>query len=315
MATLYTNELLPSSSEEAIRQFDERYRALRVKGAPDGWASRFVVGLPSPRVTFPLSEISSVFNETREFSDRTQEDLESTFDVKVAEYDAGHSVKVIDLLTNVFHAKNWAEAPSSLMLAEDNHLHTNLATLLEAGTSTTSPWDAVNFFSASHLADPWGRVSTTWSNYQSSTKDPASITNLTAEITAMKDVRGVDGKKLGVNPDEIWVPSEKFQYVSNLLAQNMINNGESNAMAGKLRVVEIKELTDTNDWFLVDSKLMSRLPAMMAANFVPGDTLGLRKFDESSDYFKQTGKIKVSAHIWYGFKLIFPHAIRLVKGA
>lgn len=315
MATLYTNEMLPSSSEEAIRVFDERYRALRVKGQPDGWADRFVMTLPSPRVTFPLSEISSVFNETREFSDRTAETAEKTFDLKVAEYDAGHQVKLIDLLTGVFHAKNWNDAPADLLLAERNHLYKQLATLLEAGASTTSPWDDVNFFSASHLADPWGRTSETWSNYQNSAKDPASISNLTAEITAMKGVLGVDGKKLGVSPDEIWVPSEKFQYVSNLLSQAMINNGESNPMAGKLRVVEIKELSDANDWFLVDTRLASRLTPMVAANYVPGDSLGLRRFDESSDFFKTTGKIKMSAHIWYGFKLVFPHAIRLVKGA
>lgn len=316
MAFLYTNELLPTTSEEAIRVFDERYRALRVKGEPIGWADPFLFSMPAPRVTFPMSEISSKYRETRGMQGGAAEQPdERTFDLKVVEYDEGHEVKLFDLLTNVFHAKNWYDAPASLLLAERNHIHTNLAALLEAGTSTTSPWDGVNFFSASHKADPWGRVSTTWSNYQSSTKDPASVTNLVAEITAMKDVRGVDGNKLGVNPTEIWVPTEKAEPVRNLLSQALYNGGDTNPMFGRLQVKEIKEFTDVNDWYLVDTAMMSRLTPMIAANFVPGDTLSLRKFDESSDYFKNTGKIKMSSHVWYGFQLVFPHAIRLVKGA
>jgi hypothetical protein len=53
---------------------------------------------------------------------------------------------------------------------------------------------------------------------------------------------------------------------------------------------------------------------MLAANYRDVCSLGLRQWDESSDFFKDTGKLKMSAHIWYGFKLIFPHAMRLVKG-
>ena len=45
------------------------------------------------------------------------------------------------------------------------------------------------------------------------------------------------------------------------------------------------------------------------------DSLGFRRFGEDSDYFKKHGKIAVSSHIWWGFKFLYPHAVRLVKGA
>jgi hypothetical protein len=43
-------------------------------------------------------------------------------------------------------------------------------------------------------------------------------------------------------------------------------------------------------------------------------SLAFRVYDESTDYFKDTGNIKLSSHIWYGFSLVLPHAVRRVKG-
>jgi hypothetical protein len=71
-----------------------------------------------------------------------------------------------------------------------------------------------------------------------------------------------------------------------------------------------------NDWFLVDpAQFANGVEPMVAVNYRDVGSLGLRTWDESSDFFKDTGKLKVSAHIWYGFKLVFPHAIRKVVGA
>jgi hypothetical protein len=87
-------------------------------------------------------------------------------------------------------------------------------------------------------------------------------------------------------------------------------------MAGKLTPVHVPELTDANDWYLVDSKLLAAYTPMIAARWTaPDSKLGLRYFDESSDFFKKTSKIAVSKHIWAGYGLLFPHAIRLIKGA
>jgi hypothetical protein len=55
---------------------------------------------------------------------------------------------------------------------------------------------------------------------------------------------------------------------------------------------------------------------MLAAKWTALDSkLGLRWLDEKSDHFVKTGKLAVSKHIWAGYALLFPHAIRLVRGA
>lgn len=316
MASLYTKDTLPSSSEEAIRRFDDRYNAIMVAAPPSTIAERFVADVDSPRTTFPLSSFTSGFRETKEQSGRFRSMAEKTFDVNVVEFDDGYEAKALDLITNTFAFQRWMEVPQAFAVAEARHHAKQLVTLLEAGASTACKYDAVNFFSASHLCNPNDPDSGTFSNYQSSTLDPATLSNIQTEMTNMRAVKDVNGNKLGVEPDEIWLPTEKFQAVSDKLNQAFLATGESNYMFGKLKPVHVPELTDANDWFLVDSKLLAAYSPMIAARWTAPDTrMGLRVWDESSDFYKETSKLKVSKHIWAGYGLLFPHAIRLIKGA
>lgn len=319
MASLYSADQLPTTSEEALREFNEKYLALATVGPPPTWASPFVMTTNAPRTTFPLSTIAAKFKETRDAGGTVKSLDEKSFDLKTVEFDAGYEAKWYDLSHYAYSARNWSKAPGELVTAEARHVATNLRALLEAGTGTTlgtCPWDDLAFFSASHLCNPFDAGVGTWSNYQSSTKDVVSITNITAEMTAMMGVLDVNGEKLEVMPTALWVPTAKYQGTVNLLSQQMINNGETNPLAGKLKVVHVPQLTDADDWYLVDENLMARgFDPLIAMKEQVDPALGLRQFDQNSDFFKSTGKIKMSQHIWYGFGYALPHAIRLVKGA
>lgn len=316
MAHLYVNQELPTTSEQAIREFNDRYLAVVTAAQPSTWASQFVTGIGAPRITYPLSAFGAKFRETKTTDGRQKSMQEKSFDLKVVEFDEGFEAPVLDLLTNVFAYRNWSKTPEALALAEERHFAVNLAATLEGGTSVTSPWDGVDFFSASHLSNPFDSGSTTWSNYNNSGTDPAVIANLQTEMTAMRGVLDINGDKLNVEPQTILLPTGKYQVVNDLLNQERLASGASNPLRGQLKTVHVPELTDTNDWYLVDDSLIARgFDPLIGAKYVPGETLGLRIFDESSDFYKTTGKIKVSQHIWTGFSLVFPHAIRRIAGA
>lgn len=320
MASLFTHQTLPATSEEAIREFDEKYLAAITVAAPPEWAARFMFDAGAPRVTFPISLMSTKYNETKEQSSRFKAMHEQSFDLTVVEYDAGYEAKLLDILTNTFAYRNWGRAPSALADGEVKHVAKNLVTLLEDSTQT-SPWDGELFFDTDHRSNPkevivetQGRKNT-WSNFQSVGAAP-TLANIAAEMTAMRDVRDTNGDKLGVEPTEIWLPTAKFQGTSDLLQQAFLASGESNPMLGKIKPVHVPDLIDANDWYLVDTNQIAKgVEPMIAANYRDVGSLGLRSWDESSDFFKDTGKLKVSAHIWYGFKLVFPHAIRRITGA
>jgi hypothetical protein len=327
MASLYTSEMLPSSSVDAIRVFDERYLAGISSVQPPSWAEEIgeSVGLTAPTVRFPISFLATKYLETREESGRFKTMKDKTFDLNVIEYDAGYEAELIYLKTNVWAYRNWTSVPGRFLQAEKRHLNRAIATLLTNGTSELSPWDGVAFFSTAHKANPGGDPATTWSNYQSVAKDVTNISLLMAEVSAMKEVLDENGEKMLVDPDIIIVPTGKAEALNFILAQQLILQGSATAPTSnpyngtfrKFRVIEAPELTDVNDWYLIDSKLMASygVPPWLSAKYQAPADLGLRFFDESSDYFKNTGKIKVSSHIWYGFKLLFPHAIRKVVGA
>ncbi len=320
MASLFTHQTLPATSEEAIRQFDERYLAAITAAAPPGWCAGFIDSVGAPRVTFPIALMSTKFNETKEASSRFKTMSEQAFDLTVVEFDAGYEAKLLDILTNTFAYRNWGRAPAALADGEVKHVAKNLVTLLE-DSAQLSPWDGLTFFNDAHRSNPkeviaatQGRKNT-WDNLQAGPLAP-TIANISAEMTLMRDVRDENGDKMGIEPNEIWLPTEKFQGTSDLLNQAMINGGDSNPLLGKIKPVHVPDLTDINDWYLVDTTQFAKgVQPMIAAQYRDVGSLGLRQWDESSDFFKDTGKLKMSAHIWYGFKLIFPHAIRRIVGA
>jgi len=325
--SLYEFDKLPATSGAAITEFLDRYIAAQGVVLPPAWVDDYGDTAPinAPKVTFPITQVSGGYVESNG-ENRFKSMQEKSFDVKVLEFDMGYEARALDLFQNVYAVRKWNEAPQRFTVAEQNHRAKKIAELLELGTATTC-WDGKNFFATDHPANVSDSSAGTFSNYNAAGLDPNSIANLMAEITSMMSVKDENGEKLGVDPDTILLPTAKYMTVSALLAQAQIsatsgtgqpNTGittMSNPLLGKLRAVHVPQLSDANDWYLVDSKLVRALPPWAALRYAAPDSLGLRTWDESSDFYKDTGKIKVSSHIWYGFALVFPHAIRLIAGA
>lgn len=332
---LYSIEKLPPTSQAAIQEFVDRYLASIGAAPPPAWSDLGdLFPTDTPMTSFPISNLAIKYQQT-EGESRFKSLGEKSFDVKVEEFDAGVEAKLLDITKKIFAYRNWAQGPARMMLAEARHRNKSIVSLLESGQSTL--WgasaanpegiDGANFFSATHLADFTDPTSTTWSNYQSSATDVVSIANIKAEVTAMQDVRDENGDKMGVDPDTILVPTAKYEPLKFLLAQNLMLEttttpgnlaaGTTNPYSGKFNIVHVPEFTDANDWYLVDSKLMSAgLPPWISMRMTVGNpALELRQWGEESDFFKNTGRIKVASHIWYGFALGFPHAIRKIVGA
>lgn len=325
MGHLYTDDLLPSSVADAIRVFDERYLAGLSAAEPTDWVSQLgdEIPLDSPLVRFPIGLLASKYHETREESGRFRTMGDEYFDLRVTEFDDGHEVKLIDLLTNPYTYRKWQQVPNLFLSAERKLVNVSMAALLE-DTNQLSPWDGLAFFHAAHKATPTvGGVTTTWGNLQTTPKDVTDLSKITEELALMSNVRDENGDRIDIRADTILVPPEKADALEVRLAQALVlaapgdTVASNNPYLGRFKVIKVPELTDVNDWYLVDSKLIKSkgLPLWVAAKYLPSADLGLRKFDESSDYFKNTGKIKISSHVWHGNGLVYPHAIRKVTGA
>lgn len=319
---LYTYDTLPSTSAAALREFDDRYIAALLAAEPSGWQDQLGELAPTdaPMLTFPVSQLRTKYQKTLGES-RFKSLQEKSFDLKAEEFDDGYEARLYDLFTKVFAYRNWQAAPARFVAAEAAFRAAQVAALIEAGSSTACV-DGANFFSTSHPANLFDGAVGTWSNLSSGGTDVVSVANLQTEVSAMQTaVLDENGDKMGVMPDTILVPVSKFEALKNLLKKEQIASAagtasETNPYMNGFNIVPVREFTDANDWFLVDSKLITvglKPWAVMRQN-MPA-SLAMRHWDESSDFFKDTGKIKVSSHIWYGFGFAFPHAIRKVVGA
>jgi len=334
MPILFDDTKLPADDQAALREFDDRYIASIGADQPPSWSDfGDLIPTNAPLTTFPIGSLAMKYTEFRG-EPRMKTLLAKSFDLRTAEYQAGLEAEYLDLLTKVFAYRNWQKGPERMMKGEARFRNRKIATLLEGGESGTK-WgatadntngiDGAYFFSATHLSDFNNPASTTWSNYQSSGIDVLDFDLLEAEVVSMQGVLDENGEKLDIEPDTILVPTQKAEKLKNKLAKDMILETDSGSFAatnnifkGRFNVIHVPELTDPNDWYLVDSKLRasSGLPPWISARYTaPDAALQLRKWDTSSDFFKDTGRIKVSSHIHYGFCLGFPHAIRKIKGA
>jgi hypothetical protein len=327
MAQLPTHDTLPASSQDALEMFDERYLAQRMLQQPSTWAETLgeIINTPSTSTKYPMAFLALKYLETIAAEGRFRTIGEKDCELQVVEYDDGVEIELLKLLTNTFSARRWMDAPAGMLQAERVFRNKSIATMLEANTATCG-WDDLVLFHDTHRANPKDVSVGTFDNNQASAKDVVNLDNIAAEIALMQLVKDENGDKLNVNPDAVGVPTEKFQALKNLLKQDFVPSTAGTATIrnpysdGTLLIVHMPELTDANDWYLFDTKLIAKGAAPWVGAKLqidkPGfDALGLRRFGEESDRFKLTGKIAVSSHIWWGFKFLYPHGIRKVAGA
>jgi hypothetical protein len=349
---LFVQTTLPTTSQAAIREFNDRYLAVLGASMPTGWADTLgdLVPTDRPMVTFPVSMMRTFYQST-EGGSRFKKLREKSFDVFTAEYDDGYEARLIDLYLQVFAYRQWQQAPERLVKAEEQFRHLQVAALLTGGTSATCV-DGTNFFGTTHpvnMTNPavgfqGSTTVKTWSNYVSATTNvlgsgavgnagPFTIDSLEQQVSAMRvGVPDENGVLLGANPDTILVPEDYAEALTIGLANNRMmqfNTAPSgsvtaggaldNTYKGRFNVQSVKEFSlatgTTADWYLIDSKMLKAgiMPWVSLRQTVP-TSLALRVYDEASDYFKDSGNIKLSSHIWYGFSLALPHAIRRITG-
>jgi hypothetical protein len=331
MALLNPATTLPTSSRDAQEIYDERMNAAQLLAVPQTWVSEQGedYGTPALETKYPMSILGLKFTEAKgESNFRTIGEKECT--LTVAEYKEGVEVELLKLMTNSFVAKRWADTPALMVQAEQIFKLKMIATALVANTETCG-WDDLALFHDSHLCNPKDPNSSTFDNLQATTKVVEDMADLEEEITLMAEVLDINGDPLGVMPTHIGVPRQKFQKLKNVLKQDFIPStftpGAGTATMrnpyndGSLTVVRMDQLTDENDFYLFDMNLIPKgvapwIVAKLALQAAGFDQLGVRHWNmENSDSCRAKSSIAVSHHVHYGFKFLYPHAIRKVLGA
>lgn len=336
---------LGASSQIALQTFGLEYN-LALASAPSPWAE--VVGRRLPdgslKTTYPINFRALRFQERTATNAAAGQPLNADVEVKKKEFFEGQMLELKRLRQGDFaYVQSWGQLAGDLArarLALGNELVT---ALIEAGTSgywgqTASQATGIDgqaFWSDDHMVNPFDasmelRGSATWSNYQSSAK-PLTAANLTAQKSLAKQVAAPDGREVNIKYDGILLPSALEETAVNLLTvQQVVLNaastleGVSDVFGGVtnphfqsgLQITTGQELAGTDataNYYLYSREGIARglFPWVISED----PTEELRQWDETSDFYKGSGFIKWESHVWLNAVLLFPHAIRYVKGA
>ena len=153
-----------------------------------------------------------------------------------------------------------------------------LAALIMAGITTTG-FDGVNFFSASHLTDIDNAASAAQSNLLTDTLTPSNFSKAKAK---MRSWNGRDGKPLGSRGSLLVVPPSLEEAAVNLTQGDQIApalfggqtqvGGQTNTLKGSAKVLVIDELeAEPTAWYLFDDSGLIKpfvVQERQAPNFV-----------------------------------------------
>jgi hypothetical protein len=332
LASVAPIETFGTSSQRALEEFRLEYN-MALAAEPQTWAEQIGNMLPGGalKTTFPLNFDAVMYAEkTHENSPAA---VAQTKDVEVTkkEFFAGKQVNLRRLQMGDFaYVQNWSQQAQQLARARVYLRNRLVAALIEANGNWV---DGTTFFSATHAVNPFDaniklRGSATWSNVQASA-NPLAAGTLTAEKATSIQVAQANGEELGYEYDALLVPSILAETAKNLLTvQDVILdagtvNGVANAFGGVrnphfnsgvtyIKGVNLTGTASTADWYLVSR---SAIAAGLTPWVISEDaTDEIRFWDESSDFYKNSGDIKITSHVYTNVAFMWPHAIKLVKG-
>jgi phage major head subunit gpT-like protein len=327
---------LGTTTQRAIEEFRLDYNT-SLASQPKAWVETLgdVLTGDSLKDTYPITLDSQKYREKKGETHAETIGLESLTIIKREFYSSAiaeaRRIKRGDhAYIQAWGRKSEAMARGRVFLR--NHI---VADLLAAGATTTC-FDGVYFFAANHPVNPTDKKkktkagATTWSNYQSSAT-PLNAINLTAEKTAFKMVPGPDGEELGQEADIVLVPSSLDEGAYNLLkVQDLILSGALDGAGGgtmgtvrnphfnrpglsHIRAPELPGVDATADWYLLSSTALGNGVPPWVLSEDPSDELV--EWNEDSDFYKDTKQIKIESTILLEAALLFPHAVRKIKGA
>ena len=323
--TLYEPELLQQLSRIALIQWDQRLIMSTLVKPPPQWAQTFGFSgtTTATRTIFPISQASGKFRVVT--GDPVFEGMqEDCIPMEAVEHQLGHAVKMIDVMQGTLAYLNWTNIPTVHNVAEQHLVLDLIGELLNNGENINC-WDGKKFFAENHPANKAKPRLGTYSNFQPTATDPNSVGSIIKEISAMRNVKDLNGKPIEIEPDTVLLPIAQYDLVWSMLQMSLLGSrvGEVTPGGGSftmsnpllahgLRVVKCNQL-DGLDWYLLDSNLCKSSPPWIQLKYNAG-VLERRFHDTNSPMFLKDGMIGVDVHLWYATSLAHPFAIRKIKG-
>lgn len=332
------------TSQRAMEEFIVSYMIGVATAAPT-WVGDLGDIMPSGAldITYPLDFSAVQYQERLGQNSAAETPQAAELNIKKREFRASKMGNLRRINDGDFaYLNSWSQGGAQFGRARVLNQAKLVVTLLEAGTSdywgqTTlqaTGIDGQPFFSASHKVHPYNpkmklHGSATWGNYQASAT-PLTAGNLTQEKASMLNVPYFDGQELGTRATGMLIPTSLDEIARLLLTvQDVIldanaslksvsntfgavRNEHFNSGFERTWAPQLTGSGDTANWYEYSRETigMGFVPWVVAEDA----SEEILQWDESSDFYKDTGFIKVESKIFTNATLVWPHGIRYIKG-
>lgn len=334
------HETFGTTSQRAIEEF--RLDLMVNQAAmPDDWTQEFGLTVPggTTKDTFPLDFSAVKYHERLAQNAKAETPQAREISLTKREFRVAKQGNLRKIQEGDFaYIRTWQQGPAQMARAKVALRASLVKTILEAGASTK--WgvtadqpngvENVNYFATTHKVHPFNPSMTiastgaaTWSNYQASAT-PLSTPNLFAELDSMLYVPHFDGELLGTEGDAILIPTSLVGIARRMFdTQPFRSDGETSSVqlgneffGHPMKRVHANQLTGSgataNYYILATGTIAMGFYPWVVAEDSEDEIL---IWDESSDFYKATGDIRVEEKTYINAALAWPHGIRLVLGA
>ena len=209
-----------------------------------------------------VSEVGTVGNFTAFTGTVTYQSQNQGYDTLATHVEFANGIQIERKLYDDDRHGVWERRPVALAQSAQRSVEIDAATLLNnafsVDTTFYSNTENVALCSDSHTTTSGASTSTGFDN---KTTAALSATSLAAARVQMVNFRGDQAERISVMPDSLWIPPDLYDVayeITESMGKPDTANNNRNVHYGKYDIKEWNFLTDTNNWFLTDSRMQKQ---------------------------------------------------------
>lgn len=308
-------DLVSRDAQRALEEFAQDFAAALTQSGVESWARDLGLYKPSRalKTTFPIPVSAAGYAELK--GDLKYRALfEKSLELKPKTWQDG-----VSELASVIEAPDfigWTSEPSAMAAAALSLPNEIIAAALAANAEC---WDGETFFAGAHPYNVFKPSTGTYDNDFTGAGTDPTLTNLKLAKAAFRDIKGANGKPLGLRMTHLLAPAAQEETWKDLLEQDMviqaIGDGSQfgpvgNRHKGTVKVVISDELTDDSKFYPLALNKPGMYPWIVQDEGSPEEI----RQDKTDALYKTTLKVGLAYILRGNGVLALPHCVQRWAG-
>jgi phage major head subunit gpT-like protein len=302
-------DLVSQDAQAALQEFAQDFAMALTQGGVEQWAMAMGVHKVTRalKTTWPVPVSAAGYAEF-EGDIKYRSIFEKSFELKPETWQDG-----VSELASVIEAPDfigWSSEPAAIAAAAMSLQNEIVAELI---TANAVCWDGQNFFDTDHPYNVFDAAAGTYSNKFTGAGTDSTVANLALAKARFRDIKGPNGKPLGLRMTHVLVPAALEETWRDILERDLIieagatsDVAMNNRHKGSVKLVVSDELESDAKWYCLALNKPGMRPWVLIDQGAPEEL----RSDKESHLYKTTLKVGVAYILRANAGLALPHCIQ-----